>query len=64
MVESTYGDPGAPVNIEQYGNYHDYLAKLGGEWKFTHLLFAPIYINSGCVTGDVITQRTALLRPK
>jgi hypothetical protein len=64
MVESTYGEVGTPINIEQYGIYHDDVARIDGEWKFTHRLFVPIYIAKGGVTGDVITQRTALLRPK
>jgi hypothetical protein len=52
------------VNFEQYGIYYDDVARLDdGLWKFTHRLFVPIYVNSGCVTGDAITQRTALLRP-
>lgn len=63
LADGTFGEPGTPVNIENYGIYHDDLAKLDGEWKFTHRLFVPIYMNSGCVTGDVITHRTALLRP-
>jgi SnoaL-like domain len=38
------------------------LARISGEWKFTHRLFVPIYVGRGCVTGDLLTRRTALLR--
>jgi hypothetical protein len=63
MTDSRYGEVGTPINIEQYGIYHDDVARIDGEWKFTHRLFVPIYIASGVVTGDVITKRTALRRP-
>ena len=61
--DSALGKAGTPINADQYGIYYDDVAKLDGEWKFTHRLFVPVYIASGGVTGDVITQRTALLRP-
>jgi hypothetical protein len=62
LADSSYGEPGTPVNLEQYGIYYDDVAKLAGEWQFTHRLFVPIYIGSGVATGDVVTTRTALVR--
>jgi hypothetical protein len=64
VIDSTYGAEGAELNFEQYGVYFDDIARTGGEWKFTHRLFVPIYMCAGCVTGDVVTQRSALLRPE
>ena len=63
VVENTLGAAGAEVNFEQYGVYFDDIARIGGEWKFTHRLFVPIYVNAGRLAGDVVTQRSALLRP-
>ena len=63
LPDSTYGEVGTPVNIEQYGIYYDDVAKLDGEWKFTHRLFVPMYIRSDVVTGQVPTPRFALVRP-
>jgi hypothetical protein len=62
-ADSTAPDAGSTLNAELYGVYHDDFVKLDGEWKFTHRLYVPIYMATGSVTGDVITQRTALLRP-
>jgi hypothetical protein len=53
---------GAENNLEQYGIYYDDLARVNGRWKFTHRVFELIYVERGCVTGDLITQRSALLR--
>jgi len=62
-ADSTLGPPGTELNFEQYGVYFDDIARIGGEWKFTHRLFVPIYVNAGRLAGDVVTQRSALLRP-
>jgi hypothetical protein len=62
--DGTYGAEGAELNFEQNGAYFDDVARIGGEWKFTHRLFVPIYVSGGCVTGDVVTQRSALLGPE
>jgi hypothetical protein len=62
-ADSTLGPAGTELNFEQYGVYFDDIARIGGEWKFTHRLFVPIYVNAGGLTGDVVTQRSALLRP-
>ena len=62
-TDSAYGAAGTELNFEQYGVYFDDIARIGGEWKFTHRLFVPIYVNMGCLTGDVVTPRSALLRP-
>jgi hypothetical protein len=64
MVSDTgYGQSGTPINIEQDGIYFDDVARLDGNWKFTHRLFAPVYVHAGCVTGDVLTRREDLLQP-
>jgi hypothetical protein len=62
-TDSSAGPAGTEVNFEDYGVYHDNIAKIGSEWKFTHRLFVPIYVNPGCVTGDVVTHQSALPRP-
>jgi hypothetical protein len=49
-------------NFEHYGIYFDDLARVDGRWKFTHRVFQLVYIGRGCVTGDLITPRSALLR--
>ncbi|MDT5350096.1 MAG: hypothetical protein QOH91_3383 [Mycobacterium sp.] len=50
-------------NLEQYGIYYDDVARIDGEWKFARRLFVPIYAGTGRVTGDLLTPRSALLRP-
>ena len=62
-TDSTLGEAGTPVNLEQYGIYCDDVAKLDGEWKFTHRLFVPLYVRVDCVTGQVLRPRFALSRP-
>jgi ketosteroid isomerase-like protein len=62
-AESELGESGTEANIEQYGTYFDDVTRMAGEWKFTHRLFVPIYVGDNCVTGKVLTLRTALLRP-
>lgn len=54
----------ADTNLEQYGIYFDDLARIAGEWVFTHRLFVPVYVGRDCVTGDLLSQRSALLRPE
>jgi len=56
------GRPALPSTFEQYGIYFDDLARIDDDWKFTHRLFVPLYVGAGCVTGDVLTQRSDLLR--
>jgi hypothetical protein len=63
-AHSTLGKAGTPRNHELYGIYYDHVAKFGGEWKFTHRLFVPVYVRTGCVTGEVLTPRFELLRPQ
>jgi hypothetical protein len=53
---------GDEINLEVYGIYYDDIARIDGEWKFTHRLYVPIYVGTGAVTGDVITPRSGLLR--
>ena len=62
-ADSTLGEAGTPRNHELYGIYYDDVARFDGEWKFTHRLFVPVYVRTGCVTGEVLTPRFALLRP-
>jgi hypothetical protein len=62
-TDNAYGAAGTEVNFEQYAVYFDDIARVAGEWKFTHRLFVPIYVNMGGLTGDVVTPRSALLRP-
>jgi hypothetical protein len=48
------GDPvqkGEEVNLEVYGVYYDDIARVDGEWKFTHRLYVPIYIATGAGDG-------------
>jgi SnoaL-like domain len=59
---SAYGDAGSELNVDQYGIYHDELAKLEGGWKFTRRRFEPFLIAPGRVVGDVVGNRP-LLRP-
>ena len=60
-TKSELGDSGTAINVDTYGIYYDDVARIDGEWKFTHRLFMPFYLESGCVTGDVLTQRSKLL---
>ena len=60
-TKSELGDRGTEINVDTYGIYYDDVARIDGEWKFTHRLFMPFYLESGCVTGDVLTQRSKLL---
>jgi hypothetical protein len=62
-ADSTLGEAGTPRNHELYGIYYDDVAKLDGEWKFTHRLFVPVYVRTDSVTGQVLTPRFGLLRP-
>jgi SnoaL-like domain len=54
---------GTEINLEQYGTYYDAFERIDGEWKFTHRLFVPTYARRDCVSGDVLTARTALAGP-
>jgi hypothetical protein len=59
-MTSELGDRGTPINADMYGIYYDDIARVDGEWKFTHRLFVPFYMVSGCVSGDVLTARSEL----
>jgi hypothetical protein len=61
--DNAFGEAGTPLNFEQYGVYHDDLAELDGRWRFTHRLFAPLHFRADCVTGEVPTARSTLVRP-
>ena len=64
IAETTLDVTGAESNFEQYAIYFDDLARIEGSWKFTHRRFVPIYVGRDCVTGDLLTERSALLRPE
>jgi hypothetical protein len=53
---------GEQLNSVLYGVYYDDVARISGEWKFTHRLYKPIYAATGALTGDVVTPRSELLR--
>jgi hypothetical protein len=59
-TKSELGDSGAQIDVDTYGIYYDDIGRIDGEWKFTHRRFVPFYLESGCVTGDVLTQRSKL----
>jgi hypothetical protein len=61
-TKSELGDSGTEINVDTYGIYYDDIARIDGEWRFTHRRFVPFYLESGCLTGDVLTQRSKLLR--
>jgi SnoaL-like domain len=63
VADNKLDETGAESNFEQYGIYFDDITRVDGSWKFTHRHFVSIYVGSGCVTGDLVTQRSALLRP-
>jgi SnoaL-like protein len=63
VADTALGEVGAASNFEQYGVYFDDLARINGEWRFTHRMFVPICVCQGCVKGDLLTPRSALLRP-
>jgi hypothetical protein len=58
MVRAGTGE--AETNFEQYGIYHDEVARLDLGWRFTRRLFVPLYANRGAVRGDVVTPRSTL----
>jgi hypothetical protein len=61
--DSSLGEAGAELNVEQYGIYYDDVARIDGQWKFTRRVFVPVYVNVGGVNGSVFTHRSALLEP-
>ena len=61
--DGPFGATGAEINFQDYGIYHDEVARLEREWKFTHRVFVPIYLEPGAVTGDLPVQRSTLLKP-
>jgi ketosteroid isomerase-like protein len=62
-ADSALGGAGAEINFEQWGIYYDDVARLDGEWKFTRRVFVSVYLKPGCMTGDVLTARSAMQRP-
>jgi hypothetical protein len=63
LADTEFGAGGAAVNVEQYGVYYDRFARINGEWKFIRRVFEPVYADVHSVNGDVLTRRSAMLRP-
>jgi hypothetical protein len=61
--DGPFGAKGTEINFQDYGIYHDEVARLEGEWRFTHRVFVPIYLEPGAVTGDLPIERSRLLKP-
>ena len=61
--DGSFGQKGAEVNFQHFGIYYDDIARIDGSWKFTHRLVVPIYLESGAVTGEVVSERASLLTP-
>ena len=55
-----FGPVGTEINFEDFGIYYDTVARIDGEWLFTHRVFVPVYIAPG-VAGrrDGITFHAA-----
>jgi ketosteroid isomerase-like protein len=62
-ADGPFGPRGAEINYQDYGIYYDDLSQIDGEWKFTHRLFVPIYLEPGVVRGDVPIARSSLVNP-
>jgi ketosteroid isomerase-like protein len=62
-ADGPFGAEGTEINFQDYGIYYDEVARLEGDWKFTHRVFVPIYLEPGAVTGDLPTERSTLLKP-
>jgi hypothetical protein len=54
-ADSKLGKAGAEINVDHYGIYFDDLERIDGEWKFTHRVFVPMYVNVGSLNGEVFT---------
>jgi ketosteroid isomerase-like protein len=59
--DGEFGPKGTEVNFHDYAIYYDELARIDGSWRFTHKIFVMLYIESGTLTGDVLTDRATLL---
>ena len=64
LVDGPFGSEGEAINYSDFGIYYDEISRIDDEWKFTHRLFVPIYMEPGSVTGDVPTARSDLLNPR
>jgi hypothetical protein len=62
-MDSSEGQMGDQINMEEYGVYYDDIARIDGEWKFTHRLAVLVSVGPGPVTGEILTPRSDLLRP-
>jgi hypothetical protein len=56
-TDGVFGAAGTELNVDQHGIYYDQLAKIDGEWLFTHRCFEPFLIASGTLSGDVVMRR-------
>ena len=61
--DGAFGPAGSKLNFMDFGIYYDDVAHSDGEWKFTHRLFVPIYLQPDVVIGDVPVARSSLMRP-
>jgi SnoaL-like domain len=60
LADGPLGAKGSEINFEDYGIYYDTVARLGGEWRFTHRVFLPLYLDFGRVTGSIVTPRISI----
>jgi ketosteroid isomerase-like protein len=61
VEDGPFGPQGAEINFQDYGIYYDDLARIDGEWKFTHRHFVPTYLESGVVNGEAPIERSRLI---
>lgn len=59
--DGPFGPAGTETSEQHYGIYYDEVARLAGEWKFTHRVFVPTYLEPGYGTGHVLIERARLL---
>lgn len=60
LADGALGPKGSELNFEDYGIYYDTVERQGGQWRFTHRKFVPLYIGVGAVSGAVVTSRTSI----
>jgi SnoaL-like domain len=63
LEDGPFGLKGETINYQDFGIYYDDISRIDAEWKFTHRLFVPIYLEPGAVTGDIPMARSGLLNP-
>jgi len=58
--DGALGEKGAVVTYQNFGIYYDEIARIGGEWRFRHRTYVPIYMDLAPVTGSVATERASI----